>query len=173
MRLGVVYLAQDDPRKNTALKMVRMRLAVRIPARAVTKNLVLNPFSNVVLAPEDRRIAERYGVVIIDGSWERIFGFFTRFKRGEHRRLPFLVAGNPINYGKPYKLSSIEAAYAALYILGFKDEAERLRGAYKWMETFVTLNKPLLEAYSRASSRTDVERIERAVTEGEARLGGK
>ncbi len=52
------------------------------------------------------------------------------------RRLPLLIAVNPTHYGKPYILSTIEAVAAALYIMGFRDEAMEVLRLYKWGPEF-------------------------------------
>jgi pre-rRNA-processing protein TSR3 len=146
----VLLLKQDDPRKCTAAKLARHRLAKplfrikQIPARSI----VLNPFASEILLPHDRTLAQQNGVVVVDCSWERVQGAFALRMRGEGRRLPTLLAANPVNYAKPHKLSSVEALSAALVVMGFREVAVRLLGMFKWGETFLTLNDQPLQHYS-------------------------
>jgi pre-rRNA-processing protein TSR3 len=76
------------------------------------------------------------------------------------RRLPTLLAANPTNYAKKHKLSSVEALAAASFIMGYKDVAEKLLSLFKWGDTFLTLNKELLDAYSSAVSEEELSEIE-------------
>lgn len=166
IRVYAVMHHEDDPKKCTAARLVRngeMRRArdiAKIPRGAV----VLNPEAEKALSAEDRPAAERLGLLVVDCSWNRLERF-PRLRRGlKHRALPFLVAANPVNFGKAQRLTSGEAVAAALYILGEKEQSERVMSHFRWGPTFIDINRELLESYSSAgSSREVVEIQERTV----------
>lgn len=163
VRLYVYMLEQDDPAKCTAGKLYRFGLASKIVKvrRLPRGTVLLNPFSLKILTPADKIIGERRGITAVDCSWERVGEVRWKCIPGFHRRLPLLLAANPVSYGKPARLSSLEALSAALYILGFKNQAERLLQLYKWGPTFLTLNREPLEAYQKAKTQEEVRRLEK------------
>jgi pre-rRNA-processing protein TSR3 len=71
-----------------------------------------------------------------------------------------LVAGNPTNYAKATKLSTVEALAGALYIAGFKDEARKLLSIFVWGHTFFELNANLLEKYCLAKDSADIVKMQ-------------
>ena len=143
IRVYVIDYDEDDPKKCTGKKMVRMKLALLTDR---PKGLVLDPYSELPVSINDREIVMKAGVTVVDASWNKLNE--KKFPKSKFsRRLPFLIAGNPINYGIGYKLSSVEAVFAALYIMDFVEDAMKYLGTYKWMETFYTLNMELLEEY--------------------------
>lgn len=159
----IVYHAdQDDPKKCTAKKLHRFGFALlqknisRLPAHAV----LLNPFAEKSLSCEDIQVARRYGLVALDCSWktaEQVFGSLET--RMTPRALPFMLAANPVNYGKPCQLSTLEAFAAALYILNEVTQATTILGIYTWGHRFLELNKEPLEEYRLAHSSAEVIRI--------------
>ena len=163
-RLYIYYLRHDDPKKNTALKVIRHRYATL--TRRIRTSIILTPFSETPVAPTDTSIVEQYGITVIDGSWKKTLELLRRTSRKKYaRRLPLLLAGNPINYSKLLKLSSLEALAATLYITGYTDYAERLLSLYKWGKTFLVLNQELLQAYSSAKTAEEIIEIECTILE--------
>jgi len=131
----------------------RMRF---LPKRAI----VLNPFSEIALSPTDRERIEAFGLVALDCSWEHAEKVMLKRVKGTCRCLPLLLAGNPVNFGKATKLSTVEALVGALYIAGFKQEATKLLSICSWGHTFLELNCELLENYASASDSTEIIKMQ-------------
>jgi hypothetical protein len=70
--------------------------------------------------------------------------------------VPFLVAANPVNYGKPLKLSCVEAIAATMMLTGFPREAAAILGKFKWGQTFLKINAELFERYDRCNTPGEV-----------------
>lgn len=79
---------------------------------------------------------------------------------GANRKLPALMAANPVNYAKIGRLSTAEALSAALHIMGFKSQARELLSPFGWGDTFFDLNNELLGRYARVSSEESVVKVE-------------
>jgi len=98
--------------------------------------------------------------VVMDLSWNNIEDFPKVREDANQRALPFLLAANPVNWGKPMKLSSVEAVAAALYIMGFKEQAKLVLSKFSWGEQFLKLNAEPLERYSEVRTSAEVVRIQ-------------
>ncbi|MGD6934343.1 MAG: DUF367 family protein [Candidatus Bathyarchaeia archaeon] len=175
VRITIYHAAQDDPKKNTALRLGRRgfaRIVTKIkflPKRAI----VLNPFSEIALSPADRERVEQFGVVALDCSWEHAQKVMGEHVRGTSRTLPILIAGNPVNYGKLTKLSTAEAIAATLYITGFKDEAKAILDIFTWGHTFLELNQNLLDNYVTAKDSTEIVEMQKRLLKPEKREPSK
>lgn len=168
MRIYVIRYGRDDPKKSTAMKLVRLGLARIVPARRVPKRaVVLDPFAPTRVSSSDSGLIERFGIAVIDTSWKTGVEDIRRFPKrvGVHRSLPLLKAANPINYGKPYRLSSAEALAAALYIAGFTEDALEILSKFKWGPEFLKINREYLKAYAEASTADEVREAERRFIE--------
>lgn len=80
-------------------------------------------------------------------------------KTYNHRLLPFLLAANPVNYGKPYKLNTAEATAACLYLTGFAPDAAAIMSQFSYGEEFLRLNRAALDAYAACGSSDEVGRL--------------
>ncbi len=151
-KLYCYHADQCDSKKCTSKKLARFNLLKILPSlRSIPyRSIVLDPTSEMVLTPEDRKYLGK-GLVVLDYSWKKLGqgeADFPRLPRRERRALPLLVAANPVNYGKPSLLSSAEALAGALVILGEREMAEEILGKFKWGPVFLVINKERLEEYS-------------------------
>jgi pre-rRNA-processing protein TSR3 len=168
IRVTIYHAAQDDPKKNTALRLKRRGLA-RIVTRArflPKRAIVLNPFGEIAFSPADRERLEQFGLAALDCSWEHAQKVMGGHVKGTSRCLPILIAGNPVNFGKLTKLTTAEAIAAALYIAGFKEESEQLLSIFTWGHTFFELNAMLLDNYVMAKDSAEVVEMQTMLLKG-------
>jgi pre-rRNA-processing protein TSR3 len=158
VELHVRYEGDDDPDKCTARKLARFDLVeLHRTHRATPYGIVLNPHAERALSPADADLSDR--LVALDCSWETAGE--ARFDLpGEHRALPFLVAANPVNYGRPFRLTTVEALAAGLVILGDRSHAERILSKFTWGETFLELNAEPLERYAACEDSIEVVAVQ-------------
>ena len=156
IRLLAYHAGQCDPKKCTSLRLKRFGLLALVPRTSGLPrgSIVLTPEAERALSPADAPRAERRGLDVVDVSWKR--GRFPPVPQGTARALPYLLAANPMNYGKPFVLSSVEALAAALVILGHPDEAVSVLSKFAWGEQFMVLNREPLAAYAAAEDSSGV-----------------
>ena len=159
MQLLVYHANQCDPKKCSGKKLARFDL-VRLTTHVnqLRPFLVLSPFSEKALSPEDRGAK---GLAALDCSWAHAEEVFERLSLNQ-RALPFLVAANPVNYGKPFKLSTVEALAAGLFILGQATQAELILSKFNWGHVFLELNREPLQEYAAAKNSLEVVQIQNA-----------
>jgi pre-rRNA-processing protein TSR3 len=156
IRLLAYHAGQCDPKKCTSLRLKRFGFLTLVPRPSGLPrgSIVLTPNAGRALSPADAPRAERRGLAVVDVSWKR--GRFPAVPQGTARALPYLLAANPVNYGKPFVLSSVEAFAAALVIFGHPDEARAILAKFAWGEQFFALNREPLAAYAAASDSSAV-----------------
>ena len=167
MRIEVLMRYQDDPKKCTAARLLKARLARQIKNTTSNRKIILNPYSDKILFPSDRRIANT--IVGIDCSWRLADGEFVatyshtkntlKYNQKTSRRLPPLLAGNPVNYAKVGMLTTAEAIAASLFIMGCDEQGHSILERFKWGHTFYDLNCNILSDYAKMSDESDAMRI--------------
>lgn len=162
IKLIVFHTNEDDPKKCSARKLHKFGFAqLETNMKKITKDaIILSPFAEKSISKEDLKIVRKYGIIAVDCSWkkiERTFNFLN--KKYNSRALPYVIAINPVNYGKPFKLSTLEAFATALYILNETDFAKEILNLYKWGPHFLKINKEPLEEYRKAKNSNEVIKI--------------
>ncbi len=147
---------QDDPKKCTAAKLIKFGLAKKI-TKSKSKTVLLHPFAEKTLFTHEKSFFD--SITGIDCSWARAEQVFQKNFIGQSRKLPPLLAGNPVNYSKINKLTTVEAIAGAAYILGDEELSRKLLEKFNWGHTFLELNENLLNDYQNVNSDEEVKEI--------------
>ncbi|KAG8199579.1 hypothetical protein JTE90_009416 [Oedothorax gibbosus] len=150
-------LEQCDPKKCSGRKLSRLGLIKTLRLGQRFNGIILSPAATKCVGPQDKEIIEEHGAAVVDCSWAMLEQTpFSKMKGNNLRLLPYLVATNPINYGKPCSLSCVEALAAVFCITGFKELAEAYLHQFKWGHSFLSVNEELLSLYSSCSTSEEV-----------------
>ncbi|KAG1730854.1 DUF367-domain-containing protein [Suillus paluster] len=153
-----------DPRRCSGKKLARLGLITELRVGSRFRGVVVSPKATLVVSPADREIVGRDGIAVVECSWARIDDVpFSKIASPHERLLPYLLATNPTNYGKPWRLNCVEALAATFYITGFDQHAETLLSAFGWGDAFWRVNSPYLRRYQTCISAEEVAAMQETI----------
>ena len=157
LRLRMWDFAQCDPKRCTGARLAKKGIFQRMPLKQPFRGIVLSPEAKLPVSPADIYIVEKSGISLIDCSWARLQEIpFRQMASGHHRLLPFMVAANSVNYGRPFKLTCAEACAATLYICGKEDAAREVMNFFSYGEEFFKINREVLNIYASCKDAEEV-----------------
>ncbi|KAG8858276.1 ribosome biogenesis protein tsr3 [Tulasnella sp. 330] len=153
-----------DPKRCSGKKLARFGLIRDLRVNQKFRGIVVTPKGTQPISPSDRSIIDDSGIAVVECSWARLDEVpFTKIRSPHERLLPYLIATNPVNYGKPWKLNCVEALAGAFYILGYDQYAEKLLEKFSWGHSFWEVNKNLINQYRTCSTAEEVQKIQEVI----------
>ncbi|AAS51234.1 ACR007Wp [Eremothecium gossypii ATCC 10895] len=152
-----------DPKRCSGKKLERLGLIKSLRIGQKFQGIVVSPNGKTVVCPNDKEIVEQHGVSVVECSWARLDEIpFSKIGGRHERLLPYLVAANQVNYGRPWRLNCVEAIAACFAIVGRTDLAEELLSHFSWGPGFLELNQELLETYQQCTDHASIKAAEEA-----------
>jgi pre-rRNA-processing protein TSR3 len=147
-----------DPKRCSGKKMARKGLIQTLRVGQKFSGVVVTPNGKIPVSPADAHTVTNGGVAVVECSWARLSEVpFGRIGGPCERLLPYLIATNPVNYGKPLRLNCVEAIAACLCIIGKEEQAREIMAPFSWGEAFFDVNRELLDLYASCKDSADVQ----------------
>lgn len=156
-RIAMWDVGQCDPKRCTGRKLSRFNMIETLRLGTRFNGIILSPMGTQCVSPEDKEIIDQHGLAVIDCSWAKLGETpFSKMKGNHPRLLPFFLASNNVNYGKPCQLSCAEALAAALLLAGYQRESESLLSKFKWCSSFFDINEEIINIYLECKTREEL-----------------
>lgn len=156
-RIAMWDVGHCDPKRCTGRKLSRFNMIETLRLGSRFNGIILSPMGTKCVSPEDRDLIDQHGLAVIDCSWAKLDETpFGKMKGNHPRLLPFFLASNNVNYGKPCQLSCAEALAASLIITGYEQEAQHLLSKFKWGQAFFDINKEIIDLYSKCKTSEEL-----------------
>ncbi|KAI7111971.1 RLI and DUF367 domain protein, partial [Hortaea werneckii] len=152
-----------DAKRCSGKRLMRLGLMRELHVGQKHPGIIVSPKAKVLLNPSDREILEQYGAAVVEASWKRIDEVpFNRIGGPNPRLLPYLIAANPTNYGRPWRLNCVEALAACFFICGHRDWAEEVLSTFSYGKSFLEINSTVLKKYAACKDEEEVKKAEEA-----------
>ena len=150
-----------DAKRCSGKRLMRLGLMRELHVGQKHPGVVISPQAKTILSPADKAILEQYGAAVVEASWKRIEEVpFGKIGGPNPRLLPYLIAANPTNYGRPWRLNCVEALAACFFICGHKDWAEEILSTFSYGQAFLDINDTVLKRYAACKDEEGVKKAE-------------
>ncbi|KIH93450.1 pre-rRNA-processing protein TSR3 [Sporothrix brasiliensis 5110] len=154
-------LGHCDPKRCSGKKLMKLGLMRELHLGQRYAGVVITPNGRSVVSPADKELMAQFGAAVVECSWARTKEVQWNKVGGKcERLLPYLVAANSVNYGKPWRLNCVEALAAAFYICGQPEWAEGVLAPFSYGEEFLNINRTLLDKYAACADALAVKEAE-------------
>ena len=150
-----------DAKRCSGKRLMRLGLMRELHVGQKHPGIVISPKAKTIVNPADRGVLEQYGAAVVEASWNRIEEVPWSRIGGPHQRLlPYLIAANPTNYGKPWRLNCVEALAACFFICGRREWAEEILSTFSYGRAFLDINDAVLKRYAACEDEEGVKKAE-------------
>ncbi|KAK7932279.1 hypothetical protein PG985_002991 [Apiospora marii] len=150
-----------DPKRCSGKKLIKLGLMRDLHAGQRHNGVIITPNGKHTISPADKELMDQYGAAVVECSWARTQEIqWSKFGGKCERLLPYLVAANSVNYGKPWRLNCVEALAAAFYICRHPDWAEQILAPFNYGESFLKINSKLLKKYAACEDEAGIKKAE-------------
>lgn len=150
-----------DSKRCSGKRLMHFGLMRELAIGQKFAGVVISPNAKKVVSPADRELLEVHGAAVVECSWVRVKEVpWARIGGKCERLLPYLVAANPVNYGRPWRLNCVEALAATFMICGKREWAEVALEHFSYGKPFLEINSQLFERYAKCEDEEGVKKAE-------------